>query len=141
MLDDATGEYKLNDKILDPEAFYGTYYWDYLSRSTFDATYVKLREASLTYNFPKKILGRLPISNLNLSLIARNLFTWTSADMGYDPETAMTLSNGGLARAWAAGLCLTPVLSEPSSDSISKLKIQRSCLAYPLNTSPLFLPC
>lgn len=93
---DATGKYEANTQILDPEAYYGTYYWDYLSRSTFDATYVKLREASLTYNFPKKILGRLPISNLNFSLIARNLFTWTAADMGYDPETAMTVSNNAI---------------------------------------------
>lgn len=95
-LDDATGEYKLNDKILEPEAYYGAYYWDFLSRSTFDASYVKLREASLTYMFPKKMLGKLPVHNLSLSLIGRNLFTWTAADMGYDPETAMTISGSGI---------------------------------------------
>lgn len=91
---DGNGKYKLNDVITDPENYYGEYYWDFPARSTFDASYVKLREASLTYAFPKKMLGRVPLNNLSVSLIARNLFTWTAAESGYDPETAMTLSNG-----------------------------------------------
>lgn len=93
-VDDGNGKYKLNDKVTDPENYYGEYYWDYPARSTFDASYVKLREASLTYTFPKKMLGKLPLGNLSISLIARNLFTWTAAETGYDPETAMTISNG-----------------------------------------------
>jgi outer membrane receptor protein involved in Fe transport len=93
-IDDGNGKYKLNDQVTDPENYYGEYYWDYPARSTFDASYVKLREASLTYVFPKKVLGKLPLGNLSISLIARNLFTWTAAEAGYDPETAMTISNG-----------------------------------------------
>jgi TonB-linked SusC/RagA family outer membrane protein len=93
-VEDGAGKYKLNDKVTDPENYYGEYYWDYAGRSTFDASYVKLREASLTYTFSKKTLGKLPLGNLSISLIARNLFTWTAAEAGYDPETAMTISNG-----------------------------------------------
>ncbi|MBS0030015.1 SusC/RagA family TonB-linked outer membrane protein [Chitinophaga sp. 22321] len=88
------GKYKKNDIITDPENYYGEYYWSFNGRSTFDASYVKLREASLTYNFSKKTLGKFPLGNLSVSLIARNLFTWTAAEQGYDPETAMTISNG-----------------------------------------------
>ncbi|MEC5144997.1 SusC/RagA family TonB-linked outer membrane protein [Chitinophaga sp. 212800010-3] len=95
-IQDGQGKYKLNDNVTDPENYYGEYYWGFNGRSTFDASYVKLREASLTYAFPKKVLGRLPIYNLSLSLIARNLFTWTAAEQGYDPETAMSISNGSL---------------------------------------------
>lgn len=93
-IDEGNGKYKKNDIVTDPENYYGEYYWSFNGRSTFDASYVKLREASLTYNFSKKTLGRLPLGNLSVSLIARNLFTWTAAEAGYDPETAMTISNG-----------------------------------------------
>ncbi|NLR57814.1 SusC/RagA family TonB-linked outer membrane protein [Chitinophaga polysaccharea] len=93
-VEESPGKYKLNDIVTDPENYYGEYYWSFNSRSTFDASYVKLREASLTYNFSKKVLGRAPINNLSIAFIARNLFTWTAAEQGYDPETAMTIANG-----------------------------------------------
>jgi TonB-linked SusC/RagA family outer membrane protein len=93
-IEESPGKYKKNDVITDPENYYGEYYWSFNGRSTFDASYVKLREASLTYNFSKKLLGKFPLGNLSVSLIARNLFTWTAAEQGYDPETAMTISNG-----------------------------------------------
>jgi hypothetical protein len=93
-IEQSPGNYVLNENITDPENYYGEYYWSFAGRSTFDATYVKLREASLTYSFTEKTLGRLPVRNLSVSLIARNLLTWTAADQGYDPETAMTIANG-----------------------------------------------
>ena len=93
-IDDGTGKYAKNTKITDPENYYGEYYWSFNGRSTFDASYVKLREASLTYVLNNKALGRWPISNVSLALIARNLFSWTAAEQGYDSETAMTISNG-----------------------------------------------
>ncbi|MET6998010.1 SusC/RagA family TonB-linked outer membrane protein [Chitinophaga defluvii] len=91
---DGNGGYKLNDVITDPENYYGEYYWSFNGRSTFDATYVKLREASLSYVFPNKMLGNVPVSNLTIGLIGRNLFNWTAAGMGYDPETAVAIQNG-----------------------------------------------
>ncbi len=33
------------------------------------------------------------MSNLSLSAIAYNLYTWTAANVGYDPETTMSLSD------------------------------------------------
>jgi TonB-linked SusC/RagA family outer membrane protein len=48
-----------------------------------DGSFVKLREVSLSYNFPNFIKG---LSNLQLSLIGRNLYSWDSYE-GYDPET------------------------------------------------------
>jgi hypothetical protein len=83
---DGNGGYVKNTNITDPESFYGDYYWRMHSRNTFSATYVKLREASLTYQFPK----------LSVALIARNLFSWTAAGKGYDPETAMSVASSGI---------------------------------------------
>jgi hypothetical protein len=40
----------------------------------FDAGYIKLREASLTYNFGAKTLERLPFTTASLSIIGRNLW-------------------------------------------------------------------
>jgi len=95
-ISDGNGGYVKNTFITDPESYYGDYYWKMHSRNTFSATYVKLREVSLTYLFSKEQTGRLPISNLSVSLIARNLFSWTAAGAGYDPETAMTIKSGSI---------------------------------------------
>lgn len=93
-VDDGNGNYVLNTVITDPENYYGSYYWDFAERSTFSASYVKLREVSLDYTFGKSVLKNLPISNVTIGFIARNLFSWTAADQGYDPETSMVLTNG-----------------------------------------------
>ena len=54
--------------------------------NVFDASYVKLREVTLGYNFPKKIIG--PFADIRFSLFARNLFTWGLDWKGMDPEMA-----------------------------------------------------
>jgi TonB-linked SusC/RagA family outer membrane protein len=95
-ISDGNGGYVKNTNVTDPETFYGDYYWQMHSRNTFSATYIKLREVSLTYLFSKNQIGHLPVSNLSLSLIARNLFSWTAAGQGYDPETSMTITNGSI---------------------------------------------
>ncbi len=55
--------------------------------NSFDASYLKLREVSLAYNFPKSFLGRSGIKSLNLSVYGRNLIMVTDFPI-YDPETA-----------------------------------------------------
>lgn len=50
--------------------------------------YLKLREVTLTYNFPKKLLAKTPLTSLQLSLIGRNLFMWTPKKNNFvDPES------------------------------------------------------
>lgn len=49
-----------------------------------DASFVKLRELSITYSLGSMIKG---ISNLELSLTGRNLYSWDTY-FGYDPETS-----------------------------------------------------
>ncbi len=63
----------------------------------FDASFVRLREVSLTYEFPKTLINKLKLTNLSISLIGRNLALWSEfADKyGTDPETNLTgVSNG-----------------------------------------------
>ncbi len=53
-----------------------------------DASFVKLREVSLYYNFPKETLAKLGgISSLQLSLSGRNLLTFSDYS-GLDPEVS-----------------------------------------------------
>ncbi len=52
----------------------------------FDAGFVRLREVSLTYQFPKRWLKSLRLNSLSLSAIGRNLLLFTDYP-GFDPET------------------------------------------------------
>ncbi|RYZ50630.1 MAG: TonB-dependent receptor, partial [Sphingobacteriales bacterium] len=52
-----------------------------------DASYVKLREARLSYNVPARWLNGTPFGNLTVSVFGNNLFLWTpSANQFSDPE-------------------------------------------------------
>lgn len=58
-----------------------------------DAGFVKLRELSLKYRFGQRLAGmlsRFGASDASVSLIGRNLFTWTDYK-GYDPEVGGTI--------------------------------------------------
>lgn len=64
----------------------------------FDASYIKLREVRLGYNFDRKTLGKLPVRNLGLALIARNpAMIWQKAPKGLD---ASELSTGSQSIGW-----------------------------------------
>lgn len=69
-----------------------TYYRGYYKRpnvesSTFDATYVKLREVMLGYRLPAKYLRGKWIQSASLSLTGRNLLLFTKVP-NIDPETS-----------------------------------------------------
>lgn len=51
-------------------------------------SFVKLRELSLSYNFPKSVVAKLgPVKQLELAFIGRNLFMWTPKENNFvDPE-------------------------------------------------------
>jgi len=57
-----------------------------------DASYVKLKELSITYSLNPKWLTKTPIASLDISLVGRNL--WLSTNYkGVDPETSLTGAN------------------------------------------------
>ena len=53
---------------------------------TFDASFIKLREVKLGYNFPKRLLSSTPFKSASISIVARNLALWAKAPH-IDPET------------------------------------------------------
>ena len=53
-----------------------------------DRSFVKLRNITLGYTFPKVIVSKLYLTDLTLSVFCNNVFTWTASDNYYiDPET------------------------------------------------------
>ncbi|QBQ41694.1 SusC/RagA family TonB-linked outer membrane protein [Sphingobacterium psychroaquaticum] len=64
------------------------YPWDFMNASTFDASFIKLRELSVSYDLTAKWLNRLGIANGNVGVYTRNLILWTKAKVGIDPEMA-----------------------------------------------------
>ncbi|MFB6248476.1 MAG: SusC/RagA family TonB-linked outer membrane protein [Salinibacter sp.] len=50
------------------------------------ATATKLREVTLTYQLPQSVLGTLPVSDVNISLVGRNLFWIYRASSRIDPD-------------------------------------------------------
>jgi TonB-linked SusC/RagA family outer membrane protein len=52
-----------------------------------DKSYIKLREVIISYSVPQKVLSRIPVGSLQLSVIGRNLLLITPKDQYYiDPE-------------------------------------------------------
>ena len=64
----------------------------------YDATNVRIREASLTYNLPQKLLRKLPFGSLSLTISGTNLWYYAPNFPKYvhfDPETSgLGVSNG-----------------------------------------------
>jgi TonB-linked SusC/RagA family outer membrane protein len=52
----------------------------------YDQTFVKLRELTLTYNFPKQMLSETFLKRASVSLVGRNLALWTDMPE-VDPDT------------------------------------------------------
>ena len=71
------------------------YYTDsYDNLDIFDASFIKLREISLGYDFPKKLIANIKMSNARISLVGRNLWIlYQKTPKGLDPEAALNAGN------------------------------------------------
>ncbi len=72
-----------------------------------DASYVRLKQVSLSYNLPSKLIQRLKLSSVKVYAQAINALTWTKWT-GFDPEFAGTDNQGVIpqSRSYTAGLQL-----------------------------------
>ena len=78
-----------------PRALHGGlkhYNWLGSDRFVEDASFIRLKQLSMTYNLPKRLLKNSGLSKLSFSATAYDLFTWTKYS-GQDPEVNI---NGGL---------------------------------------------
>ena len=84
-----------------PYNSYGDVIWDFASTRTYDATNFKMKEISIAYTLPDKLISRYKMNNLTLSLIGRNVFQWNKSGRHEDPESAFTGvgTNQGILRA------------------------------------------
>jgi len=62
--------------------------WDFTEAELFSASYLKLREVSLSYGIPVRLSNALKIQNATVSVYSRNIILWTAAKIGIDPENA-----------------------------------------------------
>jgi hypothetical protein len=73
------------------------------ARYIFDASFIKLREISLGYNVPKKVLAKTPIRSARVSAVGRNVaILYQNTPKGIDPEaTSSVFNNQGFERGFS----------------------------------------
>jgi TonB-linked SusC/RagA family outer membrane protein len=94
VMDDGNGNYVKNNVAVTAQT-----YWSGVSQVAeefiYDASFIKLRELSLGYSIPQSILGKQSfVKGLNVSLVARNLWTILKYTDNIDPETSINNTNG-----------------------------------------------
>lgn len=67
------------------------------SRVIEDASFLRLKNVQLGYNFPVKLIKKMGLSSLRLYISGQNLWTWTKYT-GYDPE--VSTRNSALTRGF-----------------------------------------
>lgn len=89
VIQNADGTYRMNDVKATAYAYYKAYYnINNVESAIVSTSYLKLRELSFEYSFPKKIIARTKVlQGLSVSIYGRDLFVWTDYP-GYDPEAA-----------------------------------------------------
>jgi len=86
------GEYHTNTTEFSPYDFYTTQAGRPGEFQLIDASYVKLREARLSYALPAKWMNKTPFGSAMISIYGNNLFIWTPSENQFtDPELS---SNG-----------------------------------------------
>lgn len=86
--------YTANTTPVNPQTYWTRVFDNTPAPFIYDASYVKLRELSLGYEFPQKVIRAMKISSLNLSVFGRNLLTFTNNLPNIDPESMYTAGNG-----------------------------------------------
>ncbi|WP_229802457.1 SusC/RagA family TonB-linked outer membrane protein [Echinicola pacifica] len=71
------------------------YPWSFFEPAMFAADYLKLRDASINYQFPTALVRKIKMQSLNLGLYTSNLILWTKAKVGIDPENAFQPESNG----------------------------------------------
>ncbi len=87
-----------NDIIIDAASYYmNTYGWggpqynssSYYAKSIYENSYIKFREASLTYALPSDLTAKLGLQGASISVFGRNLFYLWKTLPHSDPETTI----------------------------------------------------
>ncbi len=95
VMPDGNGGYIPNNVAVSAKVFnQASYNNDVESSAVFDASYVKLRQMTLGYSLPSKLLSNSPLQAIKISLVGRNLAILYKKAPHIDPETGFSSSNG-----------------------------------------------
>ena len=101
VIDNGDGTYRPNDIKVNPEVYWWGVCRNAPSMFIYDNSYIKCREITLTYQFPKKWLGKV-VQDMSISFVTRNPFiVWKNIpdidpDSNYNNTTGMGLEYGSL---------------------------------------------
>lgn len=77
-----------------PEHYWMHYLSRDITRFIYDASYIKLREITISYDFPKKWIAKTPLQGVRLAGVGRNLATiFSHTPKGLDPQSTSTTGN------------------------------------------------
>jgi len=86
--------YVPNDVPVNPQTYWSSIYENTPEPYIYDASYIKLRELTLSYQFPQSTIKKLRIKDLSLSFYARNLWVIKTYLKNVDPESNYNNGNG-----------------------------------------------
>jgi TonB-linked SusC/RagA family outer membrane protein len=91
--DDAPN-YVPNDVFVNPQTYWASIYENTPEPYIYDASYIKLRELTLSYHVPSQWLKKWVVKDISLSFFGRNLWVIYSNLKNVDPESNYNNGNG-----------------------------------------------
>lgn len=88
------------------------FYYPYIDKLIGNASYMKLRDVTLTYNVPARWTKVIGMSDAKVYFQARNLFRITASGCDIDPETAELNTSGGTGAYTDQGYLSLPLPTE-----------------------------
>ncbi len=75
-----------NQTLVSAQNYYQGLVKNVSTMSVFDGSFIKFRQVTLGYTFSQSLLSKTPFQSINISLVARNLFTILKYTKNFDPE-------------------------------------------------------
>ncbi len=92
-----------NTRGVDPQMYWHQRKWGGIAElDVYDASYVKLRDVTLTYNLPSAWFGNGFVKSASLALIGKNLWLIYSGVPNIDPESNFSSNNNAIGQEYAA---------------------------------------
>ena len=88
------------------------FYFPYIDEMVGNASYMKLRDVTLSYSFDPELTRKIGMSNARVYFQIRNLLTVTAKDCDIDPETAEINESGGTGASTEQGFTSLPLRPE-----------------------------
>jgi TonB-linked SusC/RagA family outer membrane protein len=89
-----TEDGNINNTLVSAQNYYQGLVTNVSTMSVFDGSFIKLRQVTLSYLFSSTLLDKTPFQSVNISLLARNLFTLLKHTDNFDPEDSFSPLSG-----------------------------------------------